>query len=223
MVAEKSMFWRRSGSSRRMRLMSGRKPMSSMWSPSSNTRVSISSRRTSRLPIRSKRRPGQATMISGFLCRARFCPARPMPPKMATERTFVKHARRPISLWICRASSRVGARIRARGPLRWPLAASRRSMIGRAKAAVLPVPVWARPRTSRPWSAAGMVSAWTGRGSVKPASPMARMRFWLRSKDAKLSRDPLGRSMVVMTVPVLPGTDAGRRCVQTYSAATGGS
>ncbi len=34
----------------------------------------------------------------------------------------------------------------------------------------MPVPVWARPSTSRPARAAGIVSTWTGRGSRKPAA-----------------------------------------------------
>ncbi|KAG1343486.1 hypothetical protein G6F61_014847 [Rhizopus arrhizus] len=59
------------------------------------------------------------------------------------------------------ASSRVGARIRA-----WGLICCR-SMLdstGSANAAVLPVPVWAWPSTSRPSSSAGMVAAWIGDG-----------------------------------------------------------
>ena len=44
--------------------------------------------------------------------------------------------------------------------------ATRRSIIGRVKAAVLPVPVWAMPRMSRPASATGMASLWMGVASV---------------------------------------------------------
>ena len=36
--------------------------------------------------------------------------------------------------------------------------------IGSANAAVLPVPVWAIPRMSRPWSRTGMARAWIGVG-----------------------------------------------------------
>ena len=46
--------------------------------------------------------------------------------------------------------------------------------IGSAKAAVLPVPVWAMPRTSRPCSSAGMVRAWMGVGTVYLAAARAR-------------------------------------------------
>ncbi len=36
--------------------------------------------------------------------------------------------------------------------------------MGSTKAAVLPVPVWAAARTSRPASTSGMAAAWTGVG-----------------------------------------------------------
>ena len=42
----------------------------------------------------------------------------------------------------------------------------RRCRIGRTNAAVLPVPVWAQPRTSRPSSTCGMQRCWTGVGVV---------------------------------------------------------
>ena len=45
--------------------------------------------------------------------------------------------------------------------------------IGSAKAAVLPEPVWAMPRMSRPASCAGMALIWIGFGSVKPAETVA--------------------------------------------------
>ena len=62
----------------------------------------------------------------------------------------------------CRASSRVGRQHeRLRGGGR---ETSIRDRIGSAKAAVLPVPVWARPTTWRFSSRSGMVSAWMGDG-----------------------------------------------------------
>ena len=39
-----------------------------------------------------------------------------------------------------------------------------RDSSGSAKAAVLPVPVWARPSTSLPASRGGMQAAWIGSG-----------------------------------------------------------
>jgi len=59
------------------------------------------------------------------------------------------------------ASSRVGARTSACGVF---CVRSRFSMIGRANAAVLPVPVWAMPTTSRPPRRTGMVAAWIAEG-----------------------------------------------------------
>lgn len=59
------------------------------------------------------------------------------------------------------ASSRVGASTNACG-LTWLRSAL--DSTGSANAAVLPVPVWAWPSTSRPASSAGMVAAWIGDG-----------------------------------------------------------
>ncbi len=61
----------------------------------------------------------------------------------------------------CSASSRVGASTSACGVF-WVV--SSRSRIGSANAAVLPVPVWARPITSRPSSRWGIVWAWIAEG-----------------------------------------------------------
>ena len=65
------------------------------------------------------------------------------------------------------ASSRVGVSTKARGcgPLGRPASISRCSS-GRVKAAVLPVPVWAEPITSRPVNTSGIAWAWIGLGSV---------------------------------------------------------
>ncbi len=41
-----------------------------------------------------------------------------------------------------------------------------RCSAGSTNAAVLPVPVWAEPMTSRPASSSGIVCAWIGVGSV---------------------------------------------------------
>ena len=73
---------------------------------------------------------------------------------------------------ICWASSRVGASTSARtdrGPGRRgfsSICATR----GTPKAAVLPVPVWASPITSRPFMACGIACFWIGVGSVIPIS-----------------------------------------------------
>jgi hypothetical protein len=74
------------------------------------------------------------------------------------------------STWI--ASSRVGVRISARTGWRageglvLAYAAASFCRIGSAKPAVLPVPVWAPPMTSRPARTTGIAWAWIGVGVV---------------------------------------------------------
>src|SRR5437016_2126304 len=70
----------------------------------------------------------------------------------------------PVASWICSACSRVGTMINARTAPRGPLIS--RSRIGKTKAAFLPVPVWATPTTSLPWSSVGIARRWMGVGSV---------------------------------------------------------
>ena len=53
---------------------------------------------------------------------------------------------------------------RALGASNLPLVSVSFERIGSAKAAVLPVPVWAWPITSTPESTAGMIAAWMGEG-----------------------------------------------------------
>ena len=53
---------------------------------------------------------------------------------------------------------------RAPAPAARAASRSMRERIGSAKAAVLPVPVWAWPSRSAPASMTGMVSAWMGEG-----------------------------------------------------------
>ena len=64
------------------------------------------------------------------------------------------------------ASSRVGQSTRLRGIRARARPLERCVIIGSTKAAVLPVPVWAMPRTSRPSSALGIACAWIGVGVV---------------------------------------------------------
>ncbi len=64
----------------------------------------------------------------------------------------------------CRASSRVGSRIRLRGMRARAREPERISSIGRVKPAVLPVPVCAAPSTSRPISTTGIACSWIGVG-----------------------------------------------------------
>src|SRR5215210_2940771 len=94
---------------------------------------------------------------------------------------------RPRSLkcsTIWAASSRVGARTRARvTPRFWPMS---RFRMGSANAAVLPLPVIAQARTSRPSTAGGMPSRWIGVGTVKPRSATPFKRLGCRLNEEKL-------------------------------------
>ena len=59
-------------------------------------------------------------------------------------------------------------------------------IIGNVKLAVFPVPVWAMPKTSLPFSAAGIAPAWIGVGVSYPASVMAFKIFGFSSKSANV-------------------------------------
>jgi len=81
---------------------------------------------------------------------------------------------------ICRASSLVGTMIMLLMPrdrlllfLRWI-----RSMRGMAKAAVLPVPVWATARTSSPFRIEGMALNWMSVGRLKPSFSRLFFMSW---------------------------------------------
>ena len=72
------------------------------------------------------------------------------------------------SLWICSASSRVGAMMSTVGPtVRLPVAARHFAMPGSRNPSVLPEPVFAMDKQSRPVAASGHVAACTGDGVVK--------------------------------------------------------
>ena len=95
--------------------------------------------------------------------------------------------RKLASIWT--ASSRVGARISARQALGLgrPGIARIWWRIGRPKAAVLPVPVWATPRMSRPAICGAMVCAWIGVGVSKPVR-VERGEQRLREAEAREGR-----------------------------------
>eukprot|EP00955_Chlamydomonas_euryale_P042207 352233-Chlamydomonas_euryale.AAC.3 len=89
------------------------------------------------------------------------------PPNAAETRSPKGFAKTRASRWICSASSLVGATTSPMGPS--PFAARRCadacSTIGSTNAAVLPLPVFAMPSTSRPDSAAGSACAWIAVGT----------------------------------------------------------
>ena len=93
------------------------------------------------------------------------------PPNTQVERrpVYLPYSLTASSTWI--ASSRVGARISARTGWRAGeglVLACGNSLcrIGSAKPAVLPVPVWAPPMTSRPARTTGIACGWMGVGVV---------------------------------------------------------
>src|SRR5690606_42001973 len=87
------------------------------------------------------------------------------------------------------ASSRVGVNTKARtgwraGEALVVACAIRRFRIGKEKAAVLPVPVWAAPMTSRPASTTGIAPARIGGGLEYPATATAPNTPGCRPKSA---------------------------------------
>ncbi len=142
-----------------------------MWSASSRTVTSTEPRSTWPCWIRSSRRPGQASTMSTPWRMAWTWGCWPTPPKTVRVRSPCTAASGARAASICATSSRVGARISARGRFgvrREPEAESR-ATIGSRNARVLPEPVRPRPRTSRPDRESGSVAAWIGVGSVMPA------------------------------------------------------
>ncbi len=152
------MVWRSFGSKGAIRRKAWMKPRSSIWSASSSTRKRVSFSRTALRSSRSISRPGVATRISVPFCNICDWANSDRPPTTRPMRGRSLPAASPCNAsTICMASSRVGARTSACAVLgaarSAPITPCR---IGRPNAAVLPVPVCARPRTSRPFSAWGM-------------------------------------------------------------------
>ncbi len=84
-VAENSRFWRCLGSSASTLRMSRMKPISSMRSASSSTRISTPERSTVFWPAWSSRRPGVATRMSSGFFRALICGLMLTPPNITME------------------------------------------------------------------------------------------------------------------------------------------
>ena len=159
MVAEKNRVWRVKGMSLQMRSMSGMKPMSSMRSASSMTRMSTPCSSSLPRSVWSSRRPGVAistsTPRSSFLS---WSPNEVPPISSATLSLWLMpYLLKFSSTWA--ASSRVGSRMSVRGMRALARPFSSSVSIGRVKEAVLPVPVWARPSTSRFCNTCGMAAA----------------------------------------------------------------
>ena len=114
-VAENSSRWPVRGVCSRIRRTAGRKPRSAMWSASSSTVTSMSPSEQWRCLIRSSSRPGQASTMSAPRRRLLTCGTWLTPPKIVivVRPAAVASGLRACSIWP--TSSRVGARISARG------------------------------------------------------------------------------------------------------------
>ena len=77
------------------------------------------------------------------------------------------------------------------------------------KAAVLPVPFFARARMSRPVRATGTLSSWIGDGFSKPASKMPIKRSLLRPKSSNSSPLVFVTSYIVEGLNLAWGTGKG--------------
>ncbi len=165
-VAEKNRVWRVKGTILKMRSMSGMKPMSSIRSASSTTMictpVSISLPRSKW----SSRRPGVAMSTSTPRSMSLSWSLKLTPPMRSAIVSFTFLAYFSKFSATCAASSRVGQSTRLRGIRARARPLLRCVIIGRTNAAVLPVPVWAMPSTSRPSSADGIAWIWMGVGTV---------------------------------------------------------
>ncbi|MCY1499505.1 hypothetical protein D9M68_335240 [compost metagenome] len=175
--------------------------MSSMRSASSSTSTSTASRR--RLPASrcSSSRPGVPISTSGSLRIIAACTLKSSPPVTSPALRKVNWAKASTCLRVCCASSRVGSRISARVRTFGLASPSRRCSIGSTKAAVLPLPVCAITRRSRPSRAGGMAAAWTGVGSAKLSSATALSRRSCRANWANTENLGANRSKELHRVP----------------------
>ncbi|MNY17619.1 hypothetical protein D3C86_1509450 [compost metagenome] len=150
--------------------------MSSMRSASSSTSTSTSFK--SRLPAFncSIIRPGVPIRMSGTLRSIAAWTLKSSPPVIRPDLMKVNCEKRSTSFRVCWASSRVGSRIRVLMLTRIFAGPIRRLRMGKTNAAVLPLPVCAVTRRSRPWSASGMAAACTGVGSTNFSSATALSR-----------------------------------------------
>src|SRR5947209_1452191 len=116
---------------------------------------------------------------------------------MGTTRQLRVGASLRASSATCTTSSRVGARIMAWGP--GSLRSRHLSRNGSRKAAVLPVPVWAWPITSRPSRACGIRAAWIGVGWTYSARSRAARIGGVRDREWKPWRDSTSSAVVKQT------------------------
>mmetsp|Transcript_83126 Transcript_83126/g.201481 ORF Transcript_83126/g.201481 Transcript_83126/m.201481 type:complete len:289 (+) Transcript_83126:604-1470(+) len=160
------------GSDRIMSCMSSRKPSSSISSASSRTTNRTS--RTCSAPSRSmcSSRPGVAITTWAPSRRARrSAPTRPPPTSSCTVSPFTYSPIDDSTLWLCRASSRVGLTI-STCVARTDGSSSCSAAIENAP--VLPVPDCAWAIVSRPFRSGNTALPWIGLGRSNPRAKMPR-------------------------------------------------
>lgn len=158
MVAEKNMVCRLGGNKPQIFFISSIKPISSIRSASSITKISTPVRRTLPREKWSIRRPGVAMRTSAPRSSFLNCSSNETPPmrRAIVSLWFLPNCSNPSETWA--ASSRVGAKINDLGMRALARPRSSFVSIGIVNEAVLPVPVWAMPRTSLPSMAGGMAA-----------------------------------------------------------------
>ena len=147
-VAEKHMVWRFTGNTPTMRRMEGRKPMSSIRSASSRTRIEVPRKSTSLRSRKSSKRPGVATIKRAPLRIAASCCRSGNPPTTWAAGASLLPRNASYCAATCIASSRVGTKTKA--VIAGICDLSKCSNTGIRNASVLPVPVWAVAKTSLP-------------------------------------------------------------------------
>ena len=184
MVAENISVCRSTGSARRMRRMSGRKPMSSMRSASSSTstssgdEVDVVEAHVVEEPAR-RRHDDLGAGAQRPLLRPHVDAAHDRHRRQAD--VVAERQRLLVDL-----HGQLARRREDQGPAH--VRAGRccsRCRIGSRNAAVLPVPVEAQPIRSRPARATGMASAWIGVGRVYPMSATASVSAGISSNSLK--------------------------------------
>ena len=159
-VAENSRVWHPAGTCRATSRIWSSKPMSSMRSASSSTKVSTPASCRAPWPMSSRMRPGVPTTTCGAWLSDASCGASGIPPHSTDSFTLGTPVASLRSCSpTCSASSRVGHSTSAW--VRTAVASSRCSR-PRPKAAVLPLPVGAWAMRSRPSRIGGRACACTG-------------------------------------------------------------
>ena len=167
MVAEKNRLWRSFGSSVTMRFRAWMKPRSSIWSASSRTRISTS-RKVRDAAVDEVEEPAgrgdenvDAARELALLLADRHAAEHDGGREPQVAAIGAEAVGDLAGELAGRAEHEDAAALAERAPAG---SAARRCRIGSAKAAVLPVPVWAMPQRSRPVMTCGMACVWIGVG-----------------------------------------------------------